>query len=78
MSADGSLQESSNSCNSINRILFIFEGEVGEKEIQVGKTWVAERNTFGHMPSIDELRNEPQDFRNYLQMSHTDFDHLPG
>ncbi|KAL4156107.1 hypothetical protein QTP88_000142 [Uroleucon formosanum] len=41
------------------------------------KNWLARRDLFGHMPLLKQLNeNEPNDLKNYLRMSKTDFDRL--
>jgi len=43
------------------------------------KNWIANRNIFGHMPLLRELNaNEPNDLKNYLRMSASDFNSLLG
>jgi len=43
------------------------------------KNWLARRDFFGHMPLLKELNeNEPNDLKNYLRMSKSDFDRLLG
>lgn len=43
------------------------------------KNWLARRDLFGHMPLLKQLNeNEPNDLKNYLRMSKTDFDRLLG
>ncbi|KAL4156134.1 hypothetical protein QTP88_000169 [Uroleucon formosanum] len=41
------------------------------------KNWLARSDLFGHMPLLKQLNeNEPNDLKNYLRMSKTDFDRL--
>ncbi len=32
------------------------------------KKWLTQRNILSHIPLLQELRDEPQDFKNYLRM----------
>lgn len=41
------------------------------------KSWLSDKTKFGHLPLINELRNNnPEDFKNYLRIDGTTFDFL--
>jgi hypothetical protein len=60
--------------------LYIFFGtEEGSKKTKRKwiKNWRQDRDLYGHMPLLRELReNEPDDFKNYLRMDNLTFEYI--
>lgn len=58
-------------------IWHICENEKKKRRTKWMKTWIQEKNKYGHMQLIRELRaNEQDDLKNYLRMPGHVFDEL--
>ena len=57
-------------------IIFNEEGKKTKRKAWV-KKWRLDRDRYGHMPLLRELRdNDPEDYKNYLRMDNTTFEYL--
>jgi hypothetical protein len=58
-------------------LYIIFNKEEKNKRKTWVKKWRFDRNRYGHMPLLRELRdNDPEDYKNYLRMDNTTFEYL--
>ena len=58
-------------------VVLALDNETKNKKKCWSKRWFLERHTFGHGAHMEELRiNQPDDFRNFLQMDEDSFKDL--